>query len=368
MNSRLGLSIAIIFLSIAFCTGGETPRNLANGDGGPARKATLRGPTGLALKGDSLYIVESIGKSLRRVDLKTGIITTIAGGGRKCVEHEDVPANPGCLGAPEGVAVDSLGNIYVTDEDLDAVIKVGAGPHSFSTIVARTVSLPSGPAELKWPDGIAVAPSGGLFFADYTVHTVYRIALGDKSVEVVAGTGVDGFLGNGGPAQKAQLRFPEGLATDASGNLFIADSDNCRIQRVDSKTGFVSTVMGTSQEDSTCGYPADSGTTITPPDDVAVDPDGNLFVVQPWRDQVSRLDAATGTISAVAGDGTTGFSGDGGPATKAKLHEPEGVVVDKKGNLYIADYANGRVRRVDLKTGIITTIAGKGPILREVIL
>ena len=374
MDSKLGLSIAIVFLSIVFCSGGETPRNLANGDGGPARKATLRGPTGLALDEGSLYVVESIGKRVRRVDLATGIITTIGGGGRHCLKNdEDASPKPGCFGWPQRIAVDSLGNVYITDAFIEGIVKVDAKSHSFSILMAGTIQLASDSArgktaKLEWPAGIAVDLSRGLFFDDYTAHTVYRLAFGDDALQVVAGTGQEGFKGDAGPARDAEFRFPEGLARDKNGNLLIADYGNCRIQRVDSRTGIVTTLTGTEDGGTTCERLGDSGATSDQPTDVGLDQKGNVFFVQPWRDQVSMLDAATGTITAVAGDGTTGFSGDGGPATKAKLHEPEGVVVDKKGNLYIADYGNGRVRRVDLKTGIITTIAGEGPILREVIL
>jgi trimeric autotransporter adhesin len=369
----LSLGFAIIMLSVVFCLHAESVLSRGIGDGGPATRATLFGPTGLAVDENNLYIVESMGKRVRRVNLKTGVITTIAGGGNQCPNEEYPLARSGCLGYPQRVAVDSHGNIYVTDEVSEGVIKVGIEAHSFSTVVAENVTLSSDSTfgktvKLQWPVGIAIDPSGALFFDDYTVHTIYRWVLDDNSLEVVAGTGKEGFKGNGGPAKGAEFRFPEGLARDKNGNLFVADYGNCRIQRIDSKTGIVTTVTGTEESGSSCESLPDSGATLDQPTDVDVDQDGNVFFVQPWRGRVRRVDASTGSVSTVAGNGESGFSGDGGPATEAQFHNPEGIAVDKTGKLYISDSDNGRVRRVDMKTGTITTVAGKGPVLPDLIL
>jgi sugar lactone lactonase YvrE len=343
------------------------------GDGGPATNATLYGSTGLALDKYNLYILESQGKRLRRVNLRTGIITTIAGGSRHCLEEKEAPQKDGCLDYPQRVAVDSLGNVHVTDEGISGVVKINADAHSFSTVVAGTVTLSSNSshgstAKLKWPAGIAIDPSGGLFFDDHTAHTLYRLTFRDDSLEVVAGIGHEGFNGDGGPAKEAEFRFPEGLVRDDNGNLFVADYGNCRIQRIDSKTAIVTTVTSTEDSGSTCEHLPDSGATSDQPTDIDVDPNGNIFFVQPWRERVRRVDVMTGSISTVVGNGESGFSGDGGPATKARLHQPQGIAIDKNGILYISDSHNGRVRRVDMKTGTISTVAGKGPILPDVTL
>jgi len=177
-----------------------------------------------------------------------------------------------------------------------------------------------------------------------------------------------GFAGDGGPADKAQLSMPWGIALDKSGNLFIADNGNSRIRRVDATTTNISTVVG----DIFCksggcqsGFAGGGGPAIKAKlhnmfGGIAVDSDGNLFLCDSVNNRVRRVDHASGTITTVAGSGVRGFSGDGGRATSAELSDPTGVSVDASGNLFIADNRNRRVRRVDSTTGIITTVAGGG--------
>jgi sugar lactone lactonase YvrE len=356
MRLSLGSGITIIVLFAVLCLGVETVWSKGVGDGGPATRATVYGPTGLALDENYLYIVESMGGRVRRVNLKTSVIMTIAGGGRRCVQKNYASPKPGCLGYPQRVAVDGNGAVYVTDEEIAGIIKVGAHPHTFSIVAAGSINVSSDSgkkkARLKWPDGIVVDGLAGLFFSDMSGQFVYRLAFHGDSVEIIAGTGNQGSRGDGGPAREAEFGFPEGLAKDVAGNLFVADSYNCRIQRIDSRTGIVTTVAEMDDE----------------PTDLAVDQNGDVFFAETWSNRVQRIDATTGRITTVAGNGESGFSGDGGPATKASLHFPKGIAVDKSGNLYISDSSNGRVRRVDARSGTITTVAGKGPILPDLIL
>lgn len=376
MRLNLGLSIVVIFISGAVAFGQPYDLSLIRsvGDGGPATKAPLYDPTGLAVGGNYLYIVESGAKRLRRVDLETGIITTLGGGGKRCPRSdEQLAPRLGCFDDPQRVAVDSLGNVYVTDEGLEGIVKIAAKTHSFSIIAAGTVRLlpnggPEKPAKLDWPSGIAMSSPDGLYFDDDTRHTVYRMTFGDDRLEIIAGTGREGSWGDGGPAREAALRFPEGLSVDANGNLFLADSGNCRIERVDSETGIVTTSTGTGKGGATCELRSDYDAPLDTPSDVAVNRNGDVYFVLPYELRVQRFDPRTRVITTVAGNGEEGFTGDGGPATQAKLHFPEGIALDKAGNLFISDSDNGRVRRVDAKTGIITTVAGNGPLLRDIML
>jgi len=373
MRFWLSLSIGTIILSGVFHPHRELSRSRGIGDGGPATNATLLDPTGLALDEENLYIVESMAKRLRRVNLKTGIITTIAGGGRQCSGEEYTSPKPGCFGFPQRVAVDSLGDVYVTDEDIAGIVKIDARAHSFSTVVAGDVKLFSGPSletvkELEWPAGITIDPSGFLFFDDHTAHTIYRLAFRDHSLEIVAGTGRKGFKGDGGTAKEAEFRFPDGIARDETGDLFIADYGNCRIQRIDGRTGIITTVAGTEEDGSTCDQQPDGWQPLDEPTDVGMDRTGYIYFVQPWRQRVQRVEVSTGSKTTVAGNGESGFSGDGGPATGARLHCPWGIAVDKQGNIYISDSQNNRVRVVDVRTGKISTVAGKGPVSPDVIL
>jgi sugar lactone lactonase YvrE len=178
-------------------------------------------------------------------------------------------------------------------------------------------------------------------------------------ITTVAGNGIPGYSGDGGPATSASLSGPSGVVVDATGNLLIADSSNYRIRRVDASTGIITTVAGNGIR----GFSGDGGPATSAslsPIGVAVDATGNLFIADTGNHRIRRVDESTGIITTVAGNGIRGFSGDGGPATSASLNYPTGVAVDGSGNLFIADAANNRIRWVDASTGIITTVAGNG--------
>ncbi|MFE0177167.1 hypothetical protein ACFWZ2_33165 [Streptomyces sp. NPDC059002] len=180
------------------------------------------------------------------------------------------------------------------------------------------------------------------------------------SIFTVAGDGTDDSYGDDGPAAKAALYRPLGTALDSDGNLYIADTENDRVRRVDAQTQTIATVAGNGNR----GFGGDDGLAIeaalNAPTRIALDSDGNLYIADSGNNRVRRVDAATQTITTVAGDGSSGFAGDDGPAVKARLDRPTGVAVDPEGNLYIADTENHRVRRVDAVTQTITTVAGNG--------
>src|SRR5439155_418716 len=172
-------------------------------------------------------------------------------------------------------------------------------------------------------------------------------------IHTVAGNGNFGFSGDGGPAPDAELVTPSGVFVDISGNIFIADTGNARIREVVAATGIIQTVAG----NGTNGYSGDGGpatsATINVPSDVYADSAGNLFVADSFNNRIRKVVAATGDIQTVAGNGIADFSGDGGLAASAALHSPEGVFVDGAGNIFIADHSNGRIREVVAATGNI---------------
>jgi trimeric autotransporter adhesin len=176
----------------------------------------------------------------------------------------------------------------------------------------------------------------------------------------VAGTGIPGFSGDGGPATQAQLILPLGMVVDAHGNLFIADDDSFRIREVNLSTGIITTVAG----NGTQGFSGDGGPAtqaqLSFPGTVAVDAQGNLFIPDELNNRIREVNLSTGIITTFAGTGTAGFSGDGGPATAAQFHEPVSVALDAQGNLFIADFQTSVIREIDHATGIITTMAGNG--------
>ena len=179
-------------------------------------------------------------------------------------------------------------------------------------------------------------------------------------VETVAGTGVSGAAGDGGPASEAQVGNPYGLTMGPDGALYVCEIDTHRIRRIDSETGTISTVVGTGElGNSGDGGPA-AEAKVNEPYEVRFDGDGNMYFVDMKSAVVRRVDAKTGVISTVAGTGEIGFSGDGGPATEATFKQPHSIVFDRSGDLYIADIGNHRIRRVDMQSGTVSTFAGTG--------
>ena len=315
------------------------------GDGGPAVQALITFPYGVAAdRNGNLYIVENSRHRIRKVDAE-GTITTIAGTGEGGYSGDGGPAVQAQLRWPIGVAVDNDGNVYIADQGNDRIRRVDA-LGNITTIAAR----------LNTPKGVTVDGVGNLFIADTENHRIRR-ADPSGTITTIAGTGVRGYSGDGGPAVQAQLNFPRGVAVDGSGNLYIADRGNDRIRRVD-PSGTITTIAGTGVR----GYSGDGGPAVQAqlavPSGVAVDGNGNLYIADEYNSRIRRVDDS-GTITTIAGGGEGGSNGDGGPAHMAKLSSPQDVAVDSAGNLYIADYGNARIRRVD-HNGTITTVAGSG--------
>ena len=325
------------------------------GDGGPATAAYLNFPRGVAVDGAGNLYFDS-GNLIRKVDA-TGVISTVAGGGSSL--GDGGPAVEAQLNAPEGVALDGAGNLYFADRDNHRIRKVDAAG-VITTVAGDGRSGYSGDggaavaARLDTPFDVAADGAGNLYIA-----TGNRIRKVDAAgvITTVAGAGRSGSGGDGGPAVAAQLDDPEGVAVDGAGNLYIADRDNHRIRKVDA-AGVITTVAGSGRFGSAGG---DGGAAVAArlwePSGVAVDGAGNLYIADRRNDRIRKVDAA-GVITTVAGDGTEGFGGDGGPATAAQLDGPRGVALDGAGNLYIADTGNHRIRKVDA-AGAISTVAGR---------
>ena len=220
--------------------------------------------------------------------------------------------------------------------------------------------VPAVNSALNYPNGVTVDAAGNLYIADYGNHRIRKVEVSTGIITTVAGNGSQGYGGDGSVATTASLFNPRTVAVDAAGNLFIADANNQRVRKVDASTGYISTIAGTG----TTGYNGDgeaaAQASLTTPDGVAVDQNGNIFIADTYNNRIRKIDAVTGTISTVAGDGTSGFGGDGGSATSAILNTPADLTFDGTGNLYIADSFNQRIRRVDGSTGNINTVAGNG--------
>ena len=339
--------------------GSATP----SGDNGPATLAGIPIPEGVARDyAGNTYIATGVGTNpqVRKVD-PSGRITTFAGTGASCPGGTNPcgdggPATSATFVAVEIVAEDSAGNVYISDTFGSKIRKVdgngiittvaGNGTNCANSTTPCGDGGPATSANLDYPYGIVVDGNGNLFIADYNGNRIRKVAP-NGIITTIAGTGVVGFSGDGGPAINATMTYPLGLALDAAGDLYIADMGNGRVRRVDAVTGVITTVAGggSSSIIPAAGAPATS-VLLSNPVGVAIDASGSFYFSDPGYNGVNKVDAATGTLRRIAGTGSAGFTGDGGPATLAELNYPSGVALDSFGNLYIADYYNNRIREV----------------------
>jgi sugar lactone lactonase YvrE len=324
----------------------------SSGDAGPATSAELDWPSDTALTSSGNLLIADSGR-VRSVN-PTGVISTIAGGGSAAVQ----------LGPLSGISVDSAGNIFIGEPDGGLIRKIS--PSGVITIVAghgRSLgfggdSAAASEARLSHPWGLGFDAVGNLFIAD-TENDRIRMVSPNGIITTVVGTG-GGFDGDGGPATTALLSQPRAVALDTAGNLFIADTGNNRIRKVSSGpfSNFITTVAGNGIE----GFGGDGEAAVSAqlagPSGIAVDAAGNLFITDTGNHRIRKVNSA-GIITTVAGLGTPGFGGDGGPAISAQLASPSAIALDMAGNLIVADSGNNRVRKVT-PAGMISTIAGVG--------
>ena len=326
----------------------------STGDGGPATGATLNGPISVAVDyAGNLYIGDA-SYQVRRVS-PGGTITHVAGIGFPGDLGDNGPASSAQLGYPSGLATDAAGNIYVSDQYALRVRKISPG--GIITLYAGGGSNnpgdngPATSAQLNYPGGLTVDYNGNLYIADQ--NRVRKVG-SNGQITTAAGTGGNPFGGDGAAAALAQFSTAWGIARDHSGNFYVADAYNCRVRKI-ATSGVLSTFAGTG----TCGYTGDTGQATAAevnPFVLATDPTGNVYL--DGNAVVRKIDT-TGNITTVAGNGTSGYNGDNMPATSALLALLiRGLAVDSVGNLYISDYLNFRVRKVS--GGTITTVAGNG--------
>jgi len=315
-----------------------------SGDGGAALGATLSWPTALAVDtAGNLYVADSGNARVRKINSQ-GIITIAVGGGVGL--GDGGPATGAMLGSPQGLALDGIGNLYVADMNDRRVRKVD--PQGTITTVAGNGNPYYGgdgsratSTGIGWPVRVGVDASGNLYIADIFADCVYRVN-SQGIISKVAGGGYS--LGDGGLATQAQLYFPRGVVADTSGNLYIADSGNHRVRKVNA-AGVTTTIAGIG----TAGSSGDGGqatnAALNWPMGLWLDGLGNLYIADTRNNRIRKVNAS-GVIGSVAGTGTAGFTGDGGSPLTAGLDGPEGVTTDRAGNVYIADTGNNRIRAI----------------------
>ena len=380
-----------------------------SGDGGPATKATLNEPKSVTLAGNCLYIADAENHRIRKVDLATGVITTVAGQGTgdagaapppptphvpaaepapeldpladpvqskddKVVQLADQsgtvrylvgaaekgrfkgdggPAAAATLHFPSAAAVDSRGTLYIADTFNHRIRIVEAATGIIRTLAGTGAARFSGdgwPADtmaLNEPVALALDEQRGrLYIADLGNYRVRMMELKTGVISTYAGSGVQDYDGDGQPARQAGLTGPSGLALDAEGNLYIADTFCGRIRRVDAATGLISTLAGDGTEYRYQGVPNEFSTGLARPSAIALAADGTLYITDSDNHLIRKWNPRSKIITAIAGNGQAQFTGDGGPAAAASLNYPFGVALDAEGNLYIADTFNHRIRMV----------------------
>ncbi|MEX2263976.1 MAG: IPT/TIG domain-containing protein [Bryobacteraceae bacterium] len=332
------------------------------GDGGPGIFAELNTPTALALRGDDLFIADTGNQVIRKLNIGSGVLTTVAGTGEAGSEGDGGPALDATLGVIRGLAVDAAGNLYLADTQNYVVRRISTAG-IISTYAGNGDNASSGDggpataASIGASFGLAMDSAGNLYIAETGNSRVRRVS-SSGIITTYAGPGASRLQGvDDVPAIASFLHGPGGIALDATGNLYVPETDSNLIRRVDAATGVVTTVAGTLNPfDHTAGISAP----LIRPTDVAADARGNVYVADNGHYRVRRIDRLSGLITTVAGNGREGQPGQGqgqeAQATTVALGGELSISIDPLGRLLIADRAVRVVRRVDLATGKMVTL------------
>lgn len=330
-----------------------------SGDGGPANKAMLDQPFDVTIdsKGRILFS-DTFNHRIRRYDPETGTVETIAGSGQRGFSGDGGPATKAALDEPYGIKLDNAGNLFIVDRLNFRVRRVNLATGIIDTVAGTgepKYSGDGGPAKsagLVEPNGIALGPGpdgpkSKLYIADVRGHRIRVVDLPSGIIQTFAGDGTGKREGDGGPVSKARLYGARAVAVGPDGDVFILEREGHSLRKVEADTGNITTIAGTGAKgDTGDGGPATKAT-FNGPKEMCVAPDGSaIYVVDTENQKIRRVDMKTGIITTVAGDGKRGPEGDGGPAAAANLDRPHGVAVDSKGTFWIGDTNNHRIRRV----------------------
>jgi DNA-binding beta-propeller fold protein YncE len=323
------------------------------GDDGPAERAFLNGPFDVGFDADgNLYFSDTFNHRIRRVDARTGIITTCAGAGEAGYAGDGGPAIRARLNEPYGIAIDKAANVYIADRHNHCVRRVDGGSGVITTFAGNGATGfggdggPASRAGMVEPNGLALDPARRrLFIADVADHRVRVVDLSAGTISTFAGTGEAQHSGDGGPAAAAGVHGARAVKVVADGTVYILERQGSTLRAVDPRTGVITTVAGTGAR----GYGGDGGlardAVFDAPKEFALDPCGDILIVDTENHAIRRIYAANGSVETIAGGRKSG-EGDGGPATAAGLGRPHGAVVGPDGAIYIGDTQNHRIRKL----------------------
>jgi uncharacterized protein (TIGR03437 family) len=345
-------------------TGGFT------GDGGPATAAEIYNPLGVAADpAGNIYFSDNVNDRIRKIST-SGIITTVVGTGANGYNGDNIPGTSASIANPFYLAIDAAGNLYFADTGNSRIRKLAT--NGIITTVAGGGGAgytgdggPATSAQLDRADGVALDASGNIYIADSLNYVIRKVTAATGVISTIAGTGgVKGYTGDGGPATSAKLNLPVDLVVDPSGNIYFSDQDNDVIRKI-ATNGVITTFAGSGR----AGFAGDGGpatsASMNGPSGVALDPAGNLYIGEVGSSRI-RVVLTNGTITTVAGDLTVGgFSGDGGPAISAELYQPRGVAVGPYGDIYIADDSNNRIRQLttsNIQVGLLANAFSNQPL------
>ena len=293
-------------------------------------------------------------------------IITIAGTGTNTNDGDDGPATCAGIPNPSGLVADGKGFLYIALTN--SIRKIDLARNTISRVAGSDTygfAGDGGPAKaalLQFPYALCLDKKNNLYVSEMDGHRIRKIDLTTGIISTIAGLSTAGFSGDGGPAINASFNTPLGICTDAADNIYIADNLNHRVRRIDAVTGIITTVAG----NGTATFSGDGGAAINAgiarPNCVAVDPSGNIFLTESFPTvtaRIRKINTSTGTISTVAGSNVSSYSGDGGPAINANLYNPISLCFDPAGNLYVAENDDSRIRVIN-SAGIINNFAGNG--------